>query len=75
MNKETMAETLAITISVAEGYCDGCKYLNRCQSDYRFVLPTDANCTIIKNIIIKDCMRKKKNDEPRKNQTDVCVRN
>ena len=33
MNKETMAETLAITISVAKGYCNECKYHNRCQSD------------------------------------------
>lgn len=57
MNKETMAETLAITISVADGYCDECKYLNQCQSDYRLVLPTDANCTIVKNEIIKYCMR------------------
>ena len=73
MDKEKKAEAIAINISSTEGYCDGCKYLNRCQSDHRFILPIDANCTIIKNIIIKNCMRKKKNDEPRKNQTDVCV--
>ena len=53
MNKETMAETLAITIAVAKGYCDRCKYLNRCQSDQRFVFPIDAICTIIKYKIIK----------------------
>ena len=48
-----MAETLAITISVADEYCDECKYLSRCQSDYRFELPIDAICTIIKYKIIK----------------------
>ena len=53
MNKETMAEALAITISIAKGYCDKCKYLDRCESDRRFGLPIDANCTKIKNTIIQ----------------------
>ena len=48
-----MAENLAITISVAKGYCNECKYHNRCLSDYRLDLPIDAICTITKNKIIK----------------------
>ena len=53
IDKEKMAATLAITILVAKGYCDGCKYHKHCQSDYRFELPIDAICTIIKYKIIK----------------------
>lgn len=53
MDKEKMAEAIAVNISVAKGYCDRCKYLNRCESDSRFVFPIDAICTITKNRIIK----------------------
>lgn len=63
MNKETMAETLAITISVAKGYCDECKYRNRCKSDRRSDLPIDAICTITKNKIIKTLYEGEKDDK------------
>ena len=53
MDKEKMAEAIAVNISVAKGYCDRCKYNNRCESNRRFVLPIDAICTITKNKIIK----------------------
>lgn len=53
MDKEKKAEAIAINISSTKGYCDRCKYLNRCQSDRRLVFPIDAICTIIKYKIIK----------------------
>ena len=53
MYKEKKAEAIAVNVCVVNGYCDKCKYLIHCQSEFLFVFPGDAICTRIKNKIIK----------------------
>lgn len=54
MISELEAEAIGVNLALIIGNCDECKYQKQCEGDEKFVFPSDAACTKIKEKILKN---------------------